>query len=489
MKKRWLWLGAGGIAVAVVIAVSCRITGRTDTAVGEAAMAVSVPSAVSLLPSFVIADGASISHTPAVVYTSDRRHTIAATSRNEVVVFDVATQKMVRQLKLPDEGTDGVWIDPAGRYAAWALKKGGLAVMELESGKIVATSDAKAKWVAISPGGDRLAVAHGNGVELLALPSLSARGGAGAHEAEVTNLAWSADGRLVASTAKDGRLVLWDVEARRKVREIKKDQELHAVAFHPSGRRIAYGGHDKKVYEFDLEAEGEEVVSASQPYWITCLGYSPDGESLAAGDESCDIWLFRVKTKELAFHGKHHVECWLSGVSWAPDNETFLFSCRPNAHAGKPSVYWGNAIAEAALSEAVQKSRAELLRHIEDQLEEAQEPRQRESLMSLRQQLSSSGVPVSADPWGYGLSNTSSFHTLMPFGSNPLALGAPSASLAADQDVVIRLLQETPGASSGTLENLPSELRESARKYHEILNKECERLKSSYRLNQWKVKK
>ena len=70
-----------------------------------------------------------------------------------------------------------------------------------------------------------------------------------------------------------------------------------------------------------------------------------------------DVWLFDVQKKKERSHGKHHNECWVNNVVWTADNETFLFSCRPNTHSMKPVVFVGNSNAELAKAKAIIASR------------------------------------------------------------------------------------------------------------------------------------
>jgi hypothetical protein len=432
--------------------------------------------AVELEASFLLPprDGASPSHSPSVVFTADGKRMLTATSDNEIAVFDVATRRLLRRIRFPEEGTDGVALDASGRFAAWALKTGGLAVVEIASGKVVARDGTlAARWVAASPDGRRLAVSRGRELEIRALPSLALERSLGSHEAEVTNLTWSSDGARLASTAEDGRLLLHDATSGRTVLAVKKDAPLYAVAFHPRGGAVAYGGRDQKVYQYTFAPAGEEIVSQNQPYWITCLGYSPDGERLAAGDESCDIWLYRVKTQELTFHSKHHVECWLSAVAWAPDNETFLFGCRPNAHAGRPTLYEPLVWTEAQKCREVRSSREALLQALDDELARVQDAGARQALEAYRASLTGAPAGAAAAP------------------AAGLALASPSAASGGALTGATFSLAE-PGPKAPEIppaERLPEGLRKFAREHEAALENETRRLKSNYRINQWKVRK
>lgn len=325
----------------------------------------------------------SISHTPAVVFTSDGKRMITATSTGEIVTFDAATREVLKRVKVPEGGRDAVSIDSRGRYAAWVLEKGGVIVMNLESGTEIARDEGvQARWIAIDPGGLRIAVSRGKEIEIRQLDSLKLETVLEGHEADVTNLSWSAGGRSLGSTAQDGALLVHNVEKRRVDYRTRKSSALHALAFSPKGDAIAYGGMDQQIYVYDFDRERESLLTKDtvQPYWITCLGFSPDGRRLAVGDESCDIWLYDMASGERIFHNKHLVECWLGSVAWAPESETFLFGCRPNTHSQRPDVYEELARAEAARDGEVRKSRERLLERIEAELVKATDTATRSAL-------------------------------------------------------------------------------------------------------------
>jgi WD40 repeat protein/Flp pilus assembly protein TadD len=98
----------------------------------------------------------------------------------------------------------------------------------------------------------------------------------------VFGLAFSPDGRLLASADTDGVMRLWDVATGRLVRECHGHEGmLWTVAFHPDGKEVASAGADRKVIIWEV-ATGKQVrVLHGFPQAVVKVAYSPDGERLA----------------------------------------------------------------------------------------------------------------------------------------------------------------------------------------------------------------
>ena len=128
------------------------------------------------------------------------------------------------------------------------------------------------------------------------------------HTYIIESVAYSPDGKLIASASDDMTIRFWEVASGKELRSFGDGAK--SVAFSPDGLYLASASWDKTVRLWEVSS-GKELRSLVHTEQVKAVAFSPDGKYLASAGYDKMVRLWEVSSgKQLRSFSGHTDSVW-----------------------------------------------------------------------------------------------------------------------------------------------------------------------------------
>jgi len=139
------------------------------------------------------------------------------------------------------------------------------------------------------------------------------------HPYHVYTMAWSPDGRMLATHAwSDHTTRVWEVETGKSLKAFKPVGDLHRLTWSNDSRKLAAGTHGSgRIYVSDGLAEYRVIAEAGQP--VRTLQWSPDGTKLGVSAVGNPVQFYDASSGAVTSGLDNSPDDAITHIEWSPD--------------------------------------------------------------------------------------------------------------------------------------------------------------------------
>jgi WD40 repeat protein len=146
------------------------------------------------------------------------------------------------------------------------------------------------------------------------------------HTAEVRAVVLNPDKTLLASGARNGEIIIWDMATRRPIQHLTHHSDrVNTIAFNSDGTLMASTGYngqlaiwDTSTWQIRHDLTWTDTASNAVGWGLT---FAPDGSTLALGDNLGQLYLWNAVTGEVQNNFQAHTDA-IYALAFSPDSST-----------------------------------------------------------------------------------------------------------------------------------------------------------------------
>lgn len=175
-------------------------------------------------------------------------------------------------------------------------------------------------FLVFSPDDQQLAIASHDVVQLCEARTGSALQTLKGHAQDVSSLAFSPDGQLLASGSNDRSIRLWDMKIGATLHVMEEHSSIvNCVAFAPNNHHIASASSDNTIRLWDVKSGAVRTLKGHSDT-VSSVAFSPDGQQLASAswDRTARLWELKTEKTLKVLRGHFGI---ITSISFSPDSQ------------------------------------------------------------------------------------------------------------------------------------------------------------------------
>jgi WD40 repeat protein len=154
------------------------------------------------------------------------------------------------------------------------------------------------------------------------------------HSGYVFCVAFSPDGKTLASGGQDKVIRLWETSTGKALRQfVGHVEDVTSIAFSPKGDALVSGSRDKTIRFWDVASGKPRPQIINHPGKVREMAFSRDGKKLASAG-GANIYIWDPATAKEVRHWKAH-KGGACGLAFSPDGKTLASGGFANSRKGK----------------------------------------------------------------------------------------------------------------------------------------------------------